>query len=341
MPIAAFFSRPVAAAALGLIAAGLLGAGPVTAGGDAPGRDPALKRRLGAGPRGEAPALFGTELQLPDTLGVGRVSSDVAGQLPVLETLAAALDGRAASLGYARVLPVIARDRHEMTDFLARGLVDVVSEEPLEAMHHVEQLGAGILLEERRAGRTSIRTVVFVREDAPLRDLADLQGECLALAGGPSGAEFLMPLAALRDAGLRFWRIDQTLGEEHRNDGVYLVIPPDSSVLRAVARRVAAAGAVSDEQWEREQADGNTRGLRVLHTFAGLPRAFLVAAAGVGSERSRALRNAVLDLQDGAEGRNLLAPFGSFSIPDPRDPEAEAARDRALRLYSNVREEVR
>jgi phosphonate transport system substrate-binding protein len=311
-------------------------AGPALAG----QRDPALEQRLGRSPLGEPPALFREELQLPDTLGVGRVGADVARQFPAVEALTDYLTERAAEVRYARALPVLAREREEIVGFLKSGIADLVSAEPLDAMHDVQESGGTVLLAERRGDRAVYRAVVFVREDSPARSLADLDGDCFAFGRGDSGTSYLVPLAALRERGLSLSRMGGPAGEPPAGHGGFFVLEKDTSVPLAVTRRVAAAGAVTNEEWEREQSLGNTTGLRIVHTGPDLPRALVVAGPGMSADRRDAVRRTLLAMQDDPAGRAALAAYGNVTDFAPIDEGLRQDIEHVRRLYEQVRDEV-
>lgn len=304
-------------------------------------RDPAQERRMGAGPRGEAPALYGEELGLPDTLGVGKVTDDVAGQFPAVEALTDYLTARAAEIRYARALPVLARDHDEAVAFLAGGLLDLLPAEPLEALRDAEASGAEILLGGSRPDRNGSRIVVFVRDDSSARTLADLQEDCFAFGPGESSSAFLLPLAVLRERGLRITRLGGPDGEPPAGHAGYFVLAKGSSAVRAVSRRLVLAGAVTDDEWQREKAGGNTDGLRIVHTSESLPRALVLSGPGMSPERREALQRALLAMNDDPAARPLLEGFGNISAFEPVDDRLRHEIEHMRRLYGLVRDEVR
>jgi phosphonate transport system substrate-binding protein len=304
-------------------------------------RDPALDRSQDERPRAAPPVLFARELAMPDTLGVGRVSEDVAADLPAVEALSDILvtgDDRSA---FVRARPVLARDLDEMAEFLQSGIVDLLSAEPMEAIHAVRSGGAAILLRERRGEHASSATVVFVREDSPIRRLSELVGGDLALGRGANDTAHLLPLAAVRAEGLGIARVRGPGGEPPPGQAGYFLLPPDTSVLRAVWRKVAEAGAVSTETWEREEAAGNTDGLRILRKLAEFPQAFVLTGPACDEAGREALRRALLDLPSRPGGKEILDRYGSVTGFEAIDEETARQISRLQDLYDLIAEEPR
>lgn len=287
--------------------------------------DPTLDAGRPSPDRGGPPALFRQELAAPDTLGVGRVASNVAEQLPAVEALAEALRPHLGSLGYSRALPVIARDNAEMIEFLREGIVDVVSETPLPAIHFVHRAGATILLRERRNGRATYSAVVFTRSDSPIRMLSDLRGHRIAFADRASTAAFLLPLAALRRANIPIQLVASPTNEVRKEAVGFFFARSRESILSAVTRRAAEAGAISDDDWRsihKEQTDVAAV-LRPVHVSEEVPRAFVVVSPKMSKQQRDELRHVLEAFERDAAGRATLERYGDVQGFDAIDDELE------------------
>lgn len=334
--------RPFVASVTTVAFGTLLGAWPQAGYGHPVEEVPSAKRRPPAETGNPLPMLFRTELQLPDTLGVGQVTGDVVRDFPAVEALTGYLtDHRANESLYVRALPVLVRSRDEAVDFLKRGIADLVFTDPLETIHDGRASGATILLAQRRGDRPGYGTVVFVRDDSSARSLSDLAEERLAFGAGDSGTAFLAPLASLRQAGMRLSRLSGPAGEPPAGHAGYFVLPETVSTAKAISGRVATAGAMTAEEWEQEQVRGNTADLRILHTGPELPRSFVLAAPGMSSEQREAVRRTLLAMNENPAGRAVLERYGQMNGFDPIDEELRQQIDLAGRLYDLVQDEVR
>lgn len=295
-----------------------------------------------ASPRPKAPALFGADLEDPATLGVGRIARDVGEHLPAVQAMADWLDERVAGLGWKRVRPVVARDNAEMVDFLRRGIVDVVSETPLSALLYVHTAGARLLLRERRKGEQTYSSLVFVREDSPLTSLADLRGRRIAFEDAGSTTAFLLPLAAMKRAGMNVVRLDDAKSAPDEFSVGYYFTLSERSIPTAVLRGAADAGALSNQEFEELQRKQPERAasLRVIHRSAPVPRAFLIAAPGVTAAQRDSLVALMHAMQDDSQGLRLLYEFNKVDRFDPLDASVEASMQELETTYAIVQDEV-
>lgn len=277
-------------------------------------------------PRGQTPSLFRRDLESADTLGVGRIARDVKEQLPAVEALSRYLDSRVAALGYTKARAVLARDNAEMADFLRRGIVDLVSEPPLSAVHLVETAGASILLRERRKKSDSYSSVIFVREDSPLKTLADLRGHRIAFEDQGSTTACLLPLADIKRAGLQAVPLEDATSPPVEDAVGYFFTMSKSSIATAVTRGVADAGALSNEEWRSlhyKQPQPPVE-LRILHTSDPVPRAFVLTGPAVTAKQRNGLRTILLAMEADDDGSDILQRYGKVDGFDVIDGSLEA-----------------
>jgi phosphonate transport system substrate-binding protein len=289
-----------------------------------------------------APALYRDELLLPDTLGVGRVARNVASHLPALEAMSSWLEDRVADLGYKKVRPVVARDNAEMVDFLRRGIVDVVSETPLSAVHFVKSAGATIVLRETRKGNASYDAVVFVRADSPVHSLADLRSHRIAFEDAGSTTAFLLPLASLKRAGIPAIEL-ATPSTPVPPDAVgYFFALSENSIVGAVSRKVADAGALSDEEWKAfsERNPDSFAKLRIIHESERIPRAFLLTGPRVSPAQRRGLEKLLLAMNNNPDARETLDRYNDVDRFVTVDGEALAAIAEIEKTYDLVSGEM-
>lgn len=292
--------------------------------------------------RGDSPSLFRDDLAVPDTLGVGRVARDVAEHLPELQALADHLASSLPDLGFARARPVIARDNAEMIDFLRRGIVDLVSETPLSAVHFVKEGGATILLRERRGGRANYSSVVFTRKDSDVHSLADLRGRRIAFEDPGSTTAFLLPLAAIRRGGGKAARLEGAAAAVPEDATGYFFVRSEASILTAVLRRLADAGAISDDDWRafRSKQPGAAAELRLIHESEKVPRAFLLGGPALTTAQREKLRVILLGMQEDGPGSAVLERYRDVDGFDLLDAGLEREIQGLDATYALLREEL-
>lgn len=294
-------------------------------------------------PPPDIPTLFGKDLELPDTLGIGRVASDVAEHLPDLEPLAAWLADRTRDLGFARARPVIARDNAEMIDFLRRGIVDVVSESPISALQLAQGSGASIHLLERRDGRVSDASLILVHCEGPITSLSGLAGKRVVFQDPGSTIGFALPLAAIRSAGLRTVELVHPR-DEPPTDGIgYFFSNSEYSIVSAVARGLADAGAVSDQDWRRIEArEGRlVRELTPIWESKKVPRFVVLLGPTLTPRQREGIRDLLLKAADDGPGRAVLQKYDDVDRFEAIDAELETEIAELRTIYPSVQDEVR
>lgn len=326
-------SRAVAAALAAILAATTAPGGPATA---------SAHELDVASPRPSAPSLYASDLEDPATLGIGRIARDVGEHLPAVQAVSHWIDERVAGLGWTRARPVVARDNAEMVDFLRRGIVDVVSETPLSALLYVHAAGASLLMRERRKGEQTYSSLVFVRDDSPFTSLADLRGRRVAFEDAGSTTAFLLPLAAMKRAGMRVVRLDDAKSAPDEFSVGYYFTLSERSIPTAVLRGTADAGALSNQEFEELQRKQPERAaaLRVIHRSGSVPRAFLLTGPGVTPDRREALGKLLLAMQADSEGRRILYEFNKVDRFDPLDASIDASMQELEATYALVQDEV-
>ena len=130
-------------------------------------------------------------------------------------------------------------------------------------------------------GRETYQSYILVREDSPIRTLADLKGKRFAFGSALSTSSHLVPRAILAEAGLELGRDISCLYLEHHEEAA-----------RAVESGEADACGVRDIVGDRFLQ----RGLRLLVRSDPIPNFPVVVAPGVSAEVRRSLTRVLVDL---------------------------------------------
>jgi phosphate/phosphite/phosphonate ABC transporter binding protein len=146
----------------------------------------------------------------------------------------------------------------------------------LRARHNLGAVGLARLEE---GGRTTCRAAIVVRRDDPATAIEDLRGRRLGLIDPTSTIGQLLPLAGLREAGVR---LSDLAGIRY--------FDREEAVARAVRLAEVDAGALRDLAAGRHE----TRGLRTVWTSPPVPGRVLVARRGLEPDVIDALRRAAL-----------------------------------------------
>ena len=223
---------------------------------------------------------------------------------------------------------VLFSNYERQVELLLRGHIDVAWNTPL----------AHVRVRQRTEGRSQslgMRDVdrdfhakVVVRRDAGIRNLADLEGERLAVGSRDSTQARILPLHFLRQAGvdlskLRVVPFDTDVGK-HGDTGT-----SELEVLRALHEGRADAGTLGDLVWVNEQAAGHVdaRQVEVLWTTPPFDHCMFDAPADLPAEKGAAFQRALLAMRwDDPKYRRLLELEGLKQWMPPRELGYESLR---------------
>jgi phosphonate transport system substrate-binding protein len=121
------------------------------------------------------------------------------------------------------------------------------------------------------------RSVIVVREDSPIQDLANLANKTVALGEPGSAAGYYLPLYDLY--GL-------TLAEVR-------FAPTPKKVLAWLSEGEVEAGALSENQFERHRKEFAPTGFRVLHKSRWIPAGLVLLAPTIERNRQENIKNAM------------------------------------------------
>jgi phosphonate transport system substrate-binding protein len=267
------------------------------------------------------------------SLVIGRASNDPQRQIPRIRALANFLAAALADRGVTGGEVVLTRTNGEMARLLRDQRVDIALETVSGALQYRERAGARIVLREWRNGQPNYRSILFVRNDSPVRSLDDLRGRVVAFENPGSTSAFAAPAQILREHGLELAQIAP--GGQVRGAATgYAFAGSELNVTTWVHRSMVDAGVLSDADWrnprrvpERIRAD-----LRIIHESEPLLRAVVVVRSGLDPELTRAVTDALAGLHDSDDGRAVLRGLDGVTRYDRITPEVQIELDRTAAL---------
>lgn len=129
----------------------------------------------------------------------------------------------------------------------------------------------------RMEGVYNLHSVLVVREDSPIRSLADLANKVVALGERGSATGYYMPLYDLY--GL-------TLAEVR-------FAPTPKTVLAWLSQGTVAAGALSEDEFQRYQHEFNQTKFRILNTSRALPPGVVLLGPTVDRNQEQQIKAAM------------------------------------------------
>ena len=210
----------------------------------------------------------------------------------------------------------------ETVDDLCSGQLTVAYLGPLTYVRAHAECGAEPVLRLQTGGRDTFRSYILVRDDSPVKELADLAGKRFGFGSALSTSSHLVPRAMLVEAGIRPGDGTECLYFEHHE-----------RAARAVLVGEADACGVRDIVGEKFLG----RGLRILALSQPIPNFPFVIAPHGSDEVRRQIVRALLELpeEDPAIARSMTAWDEELAggFVSSNDAEYEGIRALAKEIF--------
>jgi phosphonate transport system substrate-binding protein len=209
------------------------------------------------------------------------------------------------------VVVIVASTYNELAGLVERGEAQVAWLPPAVYVQASERSGVELLLRAVRRHGAEFRGALFVRSDAPWREVEDLAGRTVGWVDRESCAGYLYPRLALVDRGLD---PDKVFGRE-------VVLGSHEAVVRAVEAGMIDVGATFiDEEPSNDgplsmpgwSSEVPPEGMRPILVSPPIPADTICAVAGLDPELRDAVKNALLSFHETPEGADIiLGLFGA------------------------------
>lgn len=208
--------------------------------------------------------------------------------------------GRAVRFATAKDIPTFEQR-------LAAGEYDIAYMNPYHYTVFHRQPGYRPLAKEKEQ---PLKGIIVVRQDSPIRDVAQLKGETVAFPGPTAFAATLLPQAQLNKMGIA---VDARFVASH--DSVYL----------AVARGLYAAGGGIPRTFAHIDAETRDQ-LRILWSTPGYSPHAIAVHPRLPGKVAGLFQEALLNMADDPQGSALLKSIGFNALVAARDADYDAIR---------------
>lgn len=263
-------------------------------------------------------------------LVLGRISDDPKAHYEQLKPLLDYVVPRMADVGITSGRILMARDAQQMSRYLRRGQVDWFTETSGMAMLLQQRVGARVLALTERDGVTSYHSMILVRRNSGIGSLADLRGRRIAFERTTSTSGYLVPAAALLDAGLPLEGLLSPRDRAPPRAVGYLFAGSETNVATWVHKGLADAGAVSNLHWQDADRlpESFRADMRVIHRTADIPRAVEMVRGSLDEKVAQRLRTVLLKAASDPQAEAALRQFFGTTRFLPVDAAAHAALKR-------------
>ncbi|MEM9008538.1 MAG: phosphate/phosphite/phosphonate ABC transporter substrate-binding protein [Cyanobacteria bacterium P01_F01_bin.86] len=224
----------------------------------------------------------------------------------------------------------IAPDVETVAEWMAAGEVNLYFDSVYPAMLVMEQSGATPILRRWKDGVPEYNTYFVTRTDSPLKELADLQGNMIAMQSPSSSSGFMFPMIYMLEAGfnpIEKAEANHTVAEDAIG---YVFSGEDDNTVEWILEGKVAAGALDNETWT-DLSDEDRAQLTIIAETDAFPRHVVVAGPSLAPEQLDALKTAMVNMDESKDGKAALETFSETAQFDefPEGVDAAIARLKA------------
>ncbi len=204
----------------------------------------------------------------------------------------------------------------ELADRLAEGDLDFAWLPPLPAAGLRRHCGISVMAHAVRSGLHVYYSVVFVRDDSPIREPVDLQGRRMGYVHRRSASGFLVAAARIREQGL-----DPASPPDFLKSHAKVVEAVQQGTVDAGATFCSFEGSPDDGVVVHAgfKQEGIDAAMRIVLHGGPIPADVICAWPGTSLGSRRQMSDVLLSMADDDRGRRLLdAVFGAqrFDVTD-------------------------
>ncbi|UCH73559.1 MAG: phosphate/phosphite/phosphonate ABC transporter substrate-binding protein [Rhodospirillales bacterium] len=273
-------------------------------------------------------------------LVLGRISNEPHKHMEQMRAMAGYLAEQLADQGVSGVDVVFAESPTRMLGLLHEGRIDLFSETAFVALEFISANMAKPLLREWKKGAPEYHSVILVRRDSGLTALSELVGGKFAFEDSGSTSGYLMPRAALEEAGLQLAALTDPRNPTPDNMLGYGFAQGEINVIAWVNRGLADAGAISNLDWEDpDTAPARLKDeLHILHETEPVIRSLFMARRSLDDELCARISALLEHMHESPEGRAVLKKYYKVARYDRIEGDARTGLEAARAIWRRHRE---
>ncbi|MBA5762525.1 phosphate/phosphite/phosphonate ABC transporter substrate-binding protein [Vibrio sp. 404] len=269
-----------------------------------------------------------------NTLVVGVISSNPKKAFkrtqPFADYLASQLEHH--NITSARI--AVAKDTMQMANWLQNGQVDLLSDTAFSAYELVKDVDAQMLARRWKSGVAEYSTVFFSHSDNNIQSFEDLKGKVIAFEDRGSTSAFIIPSALLLQQGYELYELS-SLRELPPADKIGYIFADEFSrkggetnMMSWVHRKITAASAFSNLDWQEEIPDRIKPELNIFYTSQSIPRGIVLARHDMPLTLKNDLITILLSAHKNKAGQQALAAYKKTKKFDAISPSIKQSIDR-------------
>jgi phosphonate transport system substrate-binding protein len=289
------------------------------------------------GPQAEPTPEAATAVPEGRTLVLGDISDEavetIRGTQPTADYLAAQLAEQGITAGAVKIAP----DLDTMIQWMRDGDVDLYFDSPYPVLVISDETGATPILRRFRFGVPEYHSVFFVPADSELDSLDDLLGQMVAFEESFSTSGYMLPLSFLIEQNMNPVEKSAPEAGVAEDEVGYVFSTADDTTVQWVISGIVPAGVVDNVTFSRLPEETQAQ-LKIIAATEDVPRQLVLVRSGMDAELVEAIRTALLEMDESADGQAALETFQTTEFAEFAEG-AEAALARMRTLYDLVQQE--
>jgi phosphonate transport system substrate-binding protein len=234
-------------------------------------------------------------------------------KITIYDPLASYVAERLKPVGVTGAKVVVAGDIEEMLVKIRNKEVDVVLESPFSAIQMIDKAAMQPKLLVWKRGIREYNTVFFVRKGSPITKLTDLKGKVLALQDPGSTSAFLIPIAELKQLGLK---VVSSKSKAPASAVKYQLAAHEKNQVFWVLQKKADAAAFGSDDWDHIP-ELQKRDLQVIHTTKPVLRYLALFHPDLPPELSEAIFTVLVQMNRDPQGELALKEASKTTKMEP------------------------
>ena len=231
----------------------------------------------------------------------------------------------------------IARDIHEMGNFLKEGEVDVYFDSGFPTLAAQRISGSQVILRRWKQGDPEYWSTFIVRRDSGIDAVEDFLGKVLAFEEPYSTSGFVLPAGTLIQRGFNLKRVSDAGQSVGPGEIGYVFSLDDENTVELVLQGKVAGGGVSNQDYQRLTDELMGQLVAVDRTIT-VPRQLVSVRPGLDPALRQGIRDLLIGLEQTEEGRLLLDGLKKtrkFDLVPPESQESLVRLTELMGLVSN------
>jgi len=277
-----------------------------------------------------------------DTITIGRVSDDpkkhYAKTKPFIDYIADNLK----HMGIKQGKVLLAKDNHQMIQYLREAKIDIVTETPFSSIIYMEKAGAKPLLRRWKKGIPTYSSFIFVRKDSGINSLKELKGKTIAFEDPGSTTGYFLPKTAIIKEGLEMVELKNYKEKPPLDKVGYCFAQGEVNISHWVHKGFVEAGTLSNEEYQEpdEVPVGFIADFRIIYETDNVPRNLILVRQDMDPKLQEEIKSILLNMKLSEEGRKAMWNLQKTLKFDEFPEGAEEMTRRFKEKYNLIRKEM-